>query len=234
LEEIREVRLPEDRKLLENFVRVKPIEFLSLNSWLKENVFPEAYAGISEGHIKTLATIQKGSFDNEIWTLWPSEIRFVEPILEKWGPPRGHISLGVKHLHSVLNIYRPIHAFDEIFIMIVDKEHFIFKPKCEAERLKGEELPKPWKARKDYKGIAYGICANGEVISCGSVENIYPGIASTGGGMITDPAERGKGYATSTMSYAVRDALDLVPIVTYPVETDNTPAIIVLQKLGFR
>jgi len=38
----------------------------------------------------------------------------------------------------------------------------------------------------------------------------------------------------STLSYAVRDALNLVPVVTYYVESDNIPAIRVLENMGFR
>ena len=148
------------------------------------------------------------------------------------GSIEGTPSVGVKHLHSALKIYRPIRVFDEVLIMFVDKEHFIFKPKHKPERLSSEELPKPW--TKDSKGIAYGIRVNGKIVSCGWVGNIIEGIGSCGGAVGTDSEERGKGYATSTLSYAVRDALKIVPMLTYSVDSSNLPAIRVLEKLGFR
>jgi len=229
LEEIRAVKLPRDLKLLENFLMVNPIEFLPLISRLKEERFPQAYAGISEGSIKTLVTIEENGHGIRIW---PSDGRFVKPILKKWGPSRGHLSVGVKHLHCALNVYKPTRVFDEVLIMFVDKEHFVFEPKHKPERLSSEELPKPW--TKDFKGFAYGIRVNGKIVSWGSVSNIVEGIGAGGAAIGTDPEERNKGYATSTLSYTVRDVLDLVPVVTYPVESDNMPAIRVLEKLGFR
>lgn len=116
--------------------------------------------------------------------------------------------------------------------MFVDREHFVFKPQHKAERLSSEELPKPW--TKDFQGIAYGIRTNDKIVSVGSVSNLADGIGFYGAAIWTDSEYRSKGYATSTLSYAVRDALNTVPIVTYPVESDNIPAIRVLEKLGFR
>jgi len=228
LEEIREVKLPNDLEILESFLMVDPIEFLWLILCLREKRFPQAYVGISEGSIKTLVTIEKLHGIR----IWSGDVRFIEPILKRWGPSRGHLSVGVKHLRSALKIYRPVRVFDEVLIMFVDKEHFIFEPKHKPERLSSEELPKPW--TKDFKGIAYGIRVNGKIASCGSVSNIIDGIGSCGAAIGTDPEERNKGYATSILSYAVRDALKLVPIVTYSVESDNIPTIRVLEKLGFR
>jgi len=229
LKEIRAIELPKDLKLLESFLMVDPIEFMPLISCLREKCFPQAYVGISESSVKTLVTIEENGYGIRVWL---GDVRFVEPILEKLGPSRGHLSVGVKHLHSVLNVYRPVRVFDEIFTMIVDKEHFIFKPKHKAEKLSSKELPKPW--TKDFKGIAYGIRVNKKIVSVGSVSNLVDEIGFYGAAIGTDSEHRSKGYATSTLSYAVRDALDIVPIVTYPVESDNIPAIRVLEKLGFR
>jgi len=229
LEEVREVKLPEDLELLESFLVVDPIEFLPLTSQSREKRFPRAYAGISDSSIKTLVTIEENGHGIRIW---PGDGRFVEPILENWGPLRGHLSVGVKHLDRVLNVYRPIRSFDEVLIMFVDKEHFVFKPRHKAERLSSEDLPKPW--TKDFKGIAYGIRVNGKIVSCGTVGGIIEGIGSYSAAIGTDPEHQNKGYATSTLSYAVRDALNLVPIVTYPVEYNIIPAVRVLEKLGFR
>jgi len=229
LEEVREIKLPADRKLLKSFLMVDPIEFLPLISQLREKRFPRAYAGISDNSIGTLVTIEENGYGIRIW---PGDERFVEPILEKWGPLRGHLSVGVKHLHRVLNVYRPIRSFDEVLIMSVYKEHFAFKPKHKAERLSSEDLPKPW--TKDFRGIAYGIRVNGKIVSCGTVSHMVEGIGSHSAAIGTDPEYQNKGYATSTLSYAVRDALNLVPIVTYPVEYNIIPAVRVLEKLGFR
>jgi len=224
LEEIRAVKLPKDLEILESFLMVDPIEFLWLILCLREKRFPQAYVGISEGSIKTLVTIE----ELHGIRIWPGDVRFVEPILKRWGPLREHLSVEVKHLHSALKIYRPIRVFDEILTMFVDKEHFIFKLKHKPERLSSEELPEA------SKGIAYGIRVNGRIVSSGWVGNIVEGIGSCGAAVGTDSEERGKGYAASTLSYAVRDALKLVPIVTYSVDSSNLPAIRVLEKLGFR
>jgi len=224
LEEVREVELPKDLEILESFLMVNPIEFLFLVLCLREKRFPQAYVGMSEGFIKTLVTIE----ELHGVRIWPGDVRFVEPILKRWGPSRGHLSVGVKHLRSALKIYMPIRVFDEVLIMFVDKEHFIFKPKQKPERLSSEELPEA------SKGIAYGIRVNGKIVSSGWVGNIVEGIGSCGAAVGTDPEERGKGYAISTLSYAVRDALKLVPIVTYSVDSNNIPAVRVLEKLGFR
>jgi len=229
LEEIRAVKLPNDLELLESFLMVNPIEFLPLISYLKGKRFPRAYAGISDSYIVALVTMEENGYGARIW---PGDGRFVEPILEKWGPSKGHLSVGVKHLNSALNIYRPIRVFDEVLIMFVDREHFIFKPKHKPEKLSSEELPKPW--TKDFKGIAYGIRVNGKIVSCGTVSHMVERIGSHSAAIGTDPEYQNKGYATSTLSYAVRDALDLVPIVTYYVEYNNIPAVRVLEKLGFR
>ena len=227
--DIRKVKLQEDLKLLESFLMANPIEFLPLISCLEEKRLPQACAGISENSIKTLVTMQENGFGIRIW---PGDVRFVEPILEKWGPSKGHLSVGVKHLHCVLNIYEPIRVFDEVLIMFVDKEHFMFEPEHKTEKLSSEELPKPW--TKDFKGIAYGIRVNGKIVCCGTVGDMIEGIGSCGAAMATDPEYRNKGYAASTLSCAVRDALNLVPIVTYYVESNNIPALRVLEKLGFR
>jgi len=236
LEELREIKLPEDLELLKRFLMSDAIGFVSLILRLREKHFPQAYARISEGSIKTLVTIEQKPSENSFSVeIWPGDVRFIEPILEKWGPLKCGLSFGVKHLHRVLIIYRPIRVFDEVFMMFVDKEHFIFKPKHRAKKLKGDELPEPWstEARKNYEGIAYGIRVNGKILSVGSVENLLEGIGSCGAAIITDPEQRNKGYATSTLAYAVRDALDIVPIVTYYVESNNMPVIRVLEKLGF-
>lgn len=116
--------------------------------------------------------------------------------------------------------------------MFVDREHFVFKSKHDAERLSSEELPEPW--TEDFEGVAYGIRVKGKIVSCGTVSGIVEGIGACGAAIGTDPEYRNRGYATSTLSYAVRDALKIVPIVTYPVESDNIAAIRVLGKLGFR
>ena len=226
---IREVKLPEDLGLLESFLMKDPIEFMPLISKLRKGRFPQAYAGIGEGSIKTLATIER---EGRRISMWAGDVRFVVPILERWGPSEVALSVGLKHLHAVLEMYKPIRVFDEIFVMFVDKQHSIFKPKHKVERLTSEELPKPW--TKDFKGIAYGIRVDNKVVSVGTVSDFVDGIGACGAAIGTDSEYRNRGYATSTLSYAVRDALNTVPIVTYPVESDNIPAIRVLEKLGFR
>ena len=226
---IREVKLPEDSELLESFLMKGPIEFMPLISKLGKGRFPKAYAGISEGSIKALVTIER---EGRGISIWAGDARFVVPILEKWGPSEGALSLGLKHLHAVLEIYKPIRVFDEIFTMFVDKEHFRFAPKHKAERLTSKELPKPW--TKDFKGIAYGIRVGDKVVSVGSVSNLVEGIGFCGAAIGTDPEYQNKGFANSSLSYAVLDALNIAPIVTYPVESNNIPAIRVLEKLGFR
>ncbi len=146
---IREVELPEDLGLLESFLMKDPIEFMPLISKLRKGRFPQTYAGISEGSIETLVTIEK---KGRRISIWAGDVRFVVPILERWGPSKGALSVGLKHLHAVLEIYKPTRVFDEIFTMFVDKEHFIFTPKHKAEKLTSGELPKPW--TRDFKGIA--------------------------------------------------------------------------------
>ena len=226
---IREVKLPEDLGLLESFLMKDPIEFMPLISELRKGRFAKAYAGISEGSIKTLVTIERAGRGISVWA---GDVGFVVPILERWGPSKGALSVGLKHLHAVLEIYKPTRVFDEVFIMFVDKEHFIFTPKHKAERLTSKELPKPW--TKDFKGIAYGIRVENKVVSVGTVSGFLDGIGACGAAIATDSEHRSRGYATSTLSYAVQDALNIVPIVTYPVESDNIPAVRVLEKLGFR
>ena len=225
---IREITIPNDVDTVESCLMADPIEFLPLISSLKRNCFPQAFAGISEGSVKTLVTIRKG----HRMTVWPGDGRYIEPILARWGSQRGALTVRIKHLHEALRVYRPVRAFDEILTMFVDKEHFVFKPRQKAERLSSEELPEPW--TKDFKGIAYGIRVNDKVVSCGTVSGLVRGIGASGAAIGTELEYQKRGYATSTLSYAVRDALKEVPIVTYPVESDNTPAIRVLEKLGFR
>ena len=231
LEEIREVKIPEDFDLLERFLMVDPIEFMPLILSLREKHFPKAYAGISEDSIKTLVTIEKEGRDI---TIWKGDVRFVSPILERWGPSKVALSVGIKHLHAVLDIYKPVKVFDEIFMMIVDKEDFRFKPKHTPKRLKSEEL---WYPGEKKAEIVYGIRVKGKIVSRGGVSRLIkdgPIKAGKGAFIFTDEEHQGKGYATSTLSYAIRDALKFVPIVTYLVESNITPAIRVLQKLGFR
>ena len=229
MEEIREVAVPDDLQLLERFLEADPVEFLPLIARLKEQLFPKAYASIRGKLIRTLVTIEK---KRSLITIWPGEPESVSRILRRWGFPKGTVSVRVKHLLSVLEVYRPVRAFDEIFTMFVDGEHFVFKPKHDAERLSSEELPEPW--TEDFEGVAYGIGVEGKIVSCGTVSGIVEEIGACGAAIGTDPEYSGRGYATSTLSYAVRDALKIIPIVTYPVESDNIAAIRVLEKLGFR
>ena len=118
--------------------------------------------------------------------------------------------------------------------MLIKK--ILFLTKFKADKLEGSGLHEPWstEAKKNFRGIAYGIRINGEVVTVRSVENIVEWIGSGGASIITDPEYQGKGYATSALSYAVKDALNRIPIVTYPVESNNIAAIRVLEKLGFR
>ncbi|MFB0523054.1 MAG: GNAT family N-acetyltransferase [Candidatus Bathyarchaeia archaeon] len=229
MEGIREVKLPRDSELLESFLMEDPVEFMPLISDLRKERFPQAYAGISQGSITTLVTIER---EGRRVSIWAGDARFVVPILGKWGPSKGALSVGLKHLHAVLEKYKPIRVFDEIFVMFVDKERFRFAPKHKAERLTSEELPEPYP--EDFKGIGYGIRVDNKVVSVGTVSNFVEGIGACGAAIGTDSEYRNRGYATSTLSYAVRDALNIVPIVTYPVESNNIPAIRVLEKLGFR
>lgn len=67
MEEIREVKLPKDSELLKSFLMKDSIEFMPLISNLREERFPQAYAGISESSIKTLVTVEKGI------TIWKKE-----------------------------------------------------------------------------------------------------------------------------------------------------------------
>lgn len=225
-EEIREVKLPEDEGLLEKFLMQDQIEFIHLLLALREKCFHKSYARFSEDIIKTLVTIDR------FITVHKGDERFVNPILEKWGPSRGSFSMQLKHLHALLRIYKPLKPFDEIFAMFVDREHFLNKSKYKAERLSSKDLPKPW--TKDFKGIAYGIRANNKIVSIGSVSGLVDGIGYTSSAIKTDLEYRNRGYATSTLSHAVQDALKIVPIVIYLVKSNNIPAIRVLEKLGYR
>jgi len=231
LEEIREIIISRDLSLLKSFLQDDPIKFLPLLFCLKENCFHQAYVGIREGSIKTLVTTEEDSL-GDIWTIWPGDVKYVKPILEQWGSSHCHMSVGVKHLHSILKIYKPTRVFDEIFIMYVDKKHFNFKPTHTPEKLNVEELPKPW--TKHFMGIAYGISVDNKIVSVGSVDKIVDGVGAYSAAIKTDSEYQNKGYATSTLAYAVSDVLKSVPVVTYYVESTNRSTLRVLEKLGFR
>jgi len=202
----------------------------------------EWHAAYSNGKIISLCLYFKG-FET------PTQITFgndlgISKILEKKAPKNVHAHFLPTH-EKILTRY---YSFDKPKLMkrmAITKE--IFNPVADsAVRLTEDnllELQTFYTQRKETfflpdmlkSGIYYGIRRDNMLVSVAGTHVISPlhKIACIGN-VFTLPSHRNKGYATICTSKVVEELLLNHKDVILNVDSKNTPAIKVYEKLGFR
>lgn len=84
-------------------------------------------------------------------------------------------------------------------------------------------------------GVYYGIRRKGVLVSAAGTHVCSPSYSiACLGNVFTHPSYRGKGYATISTSQVVEELLTRHHDVILNVDSQNTPAITIYEKLGFR
>jgi ribosomal protein S18 acetylase RimI-like enzyme len=90
-----------------------------------------------------------------------------------------------------------------------------------------------WTSIQFESGPYYCIKQHGKIVSAAGVHLVTPKIAQLGN-ILTDEYWSGQGFATACTSTLTTDLASKGRIVSLFVRKDNTPAIHVYEKLGFR
>jgi len=85
------------------------------------------------------------------------------------------------------------------------------------------------------QGVFYGVEADGQLVSAAGTHIVAPTYRMAAvGNVFTHPDYRGRGYATVCTSAVVEELLGRGLDVVLNVGEDNTPAISIYRRLGFR
>ncbi|GBD13194.1 Mycothiol acetyltransferase [bacterium HR24] len=95
--------------------------------------------------------------------------------------------------------------------------------------------PVAYPARVLEEGVYYGVVADGHLVAIAGTHVVSPeeGVAVVGN-VFTHPDWRGRGLATLATGAVTRELLERCPDVYLTVETENTAAVQVYRKLGYR
>jgi len=173
----------------------------------------------------------------------------VAPLLKKTDLTTPRFNIEPAHLAGVKILYKPIEPTDETtrgkvttyLLMKVRADNFrptmihsVQEMGKEDNEVVSNFLGRELSRTADLlKGLAYGLYENGQLVSFAAAPEMLEDLAIIRG-VYTAPNLRGKGYATSVCSALVRRLLEKGMEVILYVAKDNTPAIKVYRKLGFR
>lgn len=169
----------------------------------------------------------------------------VATILASHDPPR-HCYLTYEAAHTALMpVHFALRARQRLVRMLVDRA--TFRPVASvAQRLSGSNAGDAnalyssdsgaWLSRRHLDEETYfGIWDNGRVVSIAGTQLIAPQhhIAMVAN-VLTHRGYRDLGYATQCVSALTQDLLERVHDVVLNVDPENTPAIRVYRRLGYR
>ncbi len=172
-----------------------------------------------------------------------------QALLERLVLEKADLQVSEQHEKAVLQKYQPIWSHELLLMMLHGGEEnlHIAHPITPLDATDAEDIatmmtrldPEHWgeiTRERIVEGMNtmnwVGIKKNGELASIGRAhlaERVghIPTIA-------THEAHRNKGYATSITSYLVKMILEKTPIAIIYTLSDNTPAITVYKKVGFK
>lgn len=176
----------------------------------------------------------------------------VRAIFEEQSLPREIYYLIVPEMESLLRSRYQLPKQEREWRMVLDHEKFSPPPKLDVAHLEpehagalaelyrhaagpGEEIVafSPWQIAH---GMFYGVWDGGELVATAGthVWSESEGVVAIGN-VFTRPEYRGRGYASACTAAVTWAALSVgLDTIVLNVRCDNTPAIHVYEKLGFR
>ena len=137
-----------------------------------------------------------------------------------------------------------IDSIEEEYLMVIDREHFKFKPSGRVKVLnEGHLYQIPLQSEVPYgrkeityligRGRVYGsFTEEDELASLAFIQDTSENVALIGG-VYTKSEFRRLGYAKSCLISLINDLLNKYRVVGLTVRTDNIPAINLYKSLGF-
>ncbi len=172
-------------------------------------------------------------------------------LLKKIDAQEAKFAIEPQHLTQVEELYVPTKASDAASLgnittyLVMNIRTQDFKPSTTHQVTKvtakdlddifrdlGEEYGEKVQQAQN-SGIAFGVRLEKRWISVAIVPEIIEEIGFIRG-VYTDPAFRGKGFSTSTMSTLVKELFRLHVKPALWVAEDNAPAVRVYKKIGFK
>jgi GNAT superfamily N-acetyltransferase len=172
-------------------------------------------------------------------------------LLKKIDTQEAKFAIEPQHLAQVEKIYVPTKASDPATLgnittyLIMSVRTQDFKPSITHQVTNvttndlddifkdfGEEYGEKVQQAQD-SGVALGVRAEKRWVSVAIVPEIIEEIGFIRG-VYTDPAFRGKGFSTSTMSALVKELFRLRVRPSLWVAEENVPAVRVYEKIGFK
>jgi len=158
-------------------------------------------------------------------------------------PGRTFITCAPEHLAAIREHYE-LKTEQTLMRMVVTRSAFVPKP-GDALRLTAGQVHDlnqlyradgfSFSARQVRRGIYYGVWQEGQLVAVAGTHMISPtqGIAYLGN-VLTHPWHRNLGLATICTSAVTQELLETCDEVVLNVEPDNSAAIEVYEKLGYR
>ena len=172
-------------------------------------------------------------------------------LLKKIDAQEAKFAIEPQHLAQVENLYAPTQASDAASLgnittyLIMSVRTQDFKPSITHQVTKvtandlddifkdlGEEYGEKVQQAQN-SGVAFGVRAEKRWVSVAIVPEIIEEIGFIRG-VYTDPAFRGRGFSTSTMSASVKELFRLRVKPGLWVAEDNAPAVRMYRKIGFK
>lgn len=201
-----------------------------------------ATAGSTES--EALCLYLSGTHGSTVYTMGNSV--GLEHIFNAHKGPRTPYLIYEAHHVETLGKYYLLQKRQRLVRMVVNRESFRPAPTDHAVPLKPENNVDVsnlyrsegggWFSRQYLaEGVYYGIWQDGILVSVAGTQSISKtyGTAMVAN-VLTDPAYRGRGYATECTSAVTARLIEICSTVGLNVEVDNAPAIKVYEKLGYR
>jgi ribosomal protein S18 acetylase RimI-like enzyme len=165
-------------------------------------------------------------------------------------PRQAYFTCRAEHLPTV-KAYYDLDEIEHMFRMTIDPTDFRHVPgptiKLDLSyldalrqlyRLGGGDAFAPYQLRdlgSGSGGVYYGIKADGQLVSAAGTHLVSPtfGVAAVGN-IFTHPNHRRRGYATACTSQVVEELISQGLDVVLNVNRENTEAMGIYKKLGFR
>jgi len=187
-------------------------------------------------------------YDNRVLQL-RGQRRSAIPLVKNLDLTTPLFNIEPKHLSAIRGLYKPTEPADSTTVglmttFIVMKttpqtftpiiRHRVQELKKENARELGELFgAEPERTLDLLKGVAFGIFEDKRLVSCAASPDILEDLAIIRG-VKTVPDERNKGYSTSVCSALVRRMHQLGKETFLYVSKDNSAALKVYRKIGFR